>query len=224
MKLIKKTLLTAKEKQLVTEAVTLFGLNERVTPTFELYQRNEYLIQQGGGTDKFFVLLTGQAKIYQVQENGQQAIVHFLKAGELIGELTLLGVEEETKAVVAQTECLCLTVPLKAARTELLGDVTFQHQLNVYLATKLLQRTDRLSSGVTYPLLNRLAAFVLAMSVAGRYHEKHTEVADYLGVSYRHLLYSFQQLRELGILVKQGQEYRISNQKELAILAAGIKF
>lgn len=224
MKKIKLSELTPAELKLKNQAETFFGLTEGLAITFERYQRHEFIIQQGGGTDKLLILLQGQGKIYQIQTNGQQGIIHFLRPGDLIGELSLLEVERETKAVVALSQCLCLSMPIKIAREKLLSDANFQLQLNRYLAEKLLTRTDHLSAGLNYPLLNRLAAFILATADQGLYQEKHGEAADYLGVSYRHLLYTFKQLRELGLIKKSGRDYQIMALDKITELAQGIKF
>lgn len=189
----------------------------------EFYQKGEKMIHYDQGTDQLYVLLEGKAKIYMIHEDGKQSIVHFLHSGELIGELTLLGVEEQTKDVVAQTPCLCLAIPLKEHQEALLNDVVFLQQLSVYLAEKLLKRTNRFSEGLNYPLINRLAAFILYTEHDHYYHEKHTEVAEYLGVSYRHLLHTFQQLRSRGLLQKAGRGDRLINRLELEKLAKDIR-
>ena len=60
-----------------------------------------------------------------------------------------------------------------------------------------------------YPLKVRFAEFILKMSVKGYYREPHTEVAEFLGVTYRHLLYVLAQFVENGLLKKTKRGYRI---------------
>ena len=87
----------------------------------------------------------------------------------------------------------------------------------------MLNRTERFGQGLNYPLLNRLAAFILYTENEGLYHEKHTEVAEYLSSSYRHLLHTFEQLREKNIVIKEKRGYRIIDRTELERLAGEIK-
>lgn len=199
----------------------LMGIPLEKVAHLELFQRGERIIRYDQGTEMLYVLLEGKAKIYMIHEDGKRSIIHFMRSGELIGELSLLEVEERTKDVVAQSNCLCLAIPLKEARA-LLEDQTFLKQLNIYLAKKLLTRTDRFSQGLNYPLINRLAAFILYTESEGVYQERHTEVAEYLSVSYRHLLHTFQLLRESGLIVKETPGYRIINQAKLEKLAKDI--
>lgn len=49
------------------------------------------------------------------------------------------------------------------------------------------------------------------------------ETAEYLGVSYRHLLYTLRQLKEEGILVKQKGAYFIAEPQALQVLSKGVR-
>lgn len=69
-------------------------------------------------------------------------------------------------------------------------------QLSHYLGKKMLQRVDHFTTNQTYELSYRLAELLLvAANHEDVYKEKHTEIAEYLGVSYRHLIYTFKQFR-----------------------------
>ena len=70
-----------------------------------------------------------------------------------------------------------------------------------------------------YSLETRLANFILTTSHNGIYREKHTEVAEYLGVTYRHLLYVIAKFVKQGILEKSKQGYFIQNENLLREIA-----
>ena len=70
-----------------------------------------------------------------------------------------------------------------------------------------------------FPLVNRLAAFILLTQHDNVYKEKHTQVAEYLGVTYRHLLYVFAQFSAEGVISKQKAGYLILNRGALMRLA-----
>ena len=67
----------------------------------------------------------------------------------------------------------------------------------------------------SFPLKVRLAEFILKMSVNGYYREPHTEVAEFLGVTYRHLLYVLAQFVEEGILEKTKRGYKVADEEKL---------
>ena len=54
------------------------------------------------------------------------------------------------------------------------------------------------------------------------YSEKHTETAEYLGVSYRHLLYTFSLFRDEGLIFKEKKGFKI-NREGLMELAEILK-
>ena len=77
-------------------------------------------------------------------------------------------------------------------------------QLSHYLGKKSAPTgwTD-FTTNQTYELSYRLAELLLvAANHEDVYKEKHTEIAEYLGVSYRHLIYTFKQFRERGFIQK----------------------
>ena len=71
--------------------------------------------------------------------------------------------------------------------------------LCLFLSTKTTNMTAKYTQNQAYPLENRLASFILLSSDHDFYKEKHTEVCEYLGVSYRHLLFVLAQFTEARI-------------------------
>lgn len=90
-----------------------------------------------------------------------------------------------------------------------MNDTTFLQEMSRYIGVKLLMRVEHFTENQLYPLTVRLIDLLLTISIEERYEEKQTEIAEYLGVSYRHLLYTMQQLRELGYIEKKKGYYLI---------------
>lgn len=184
----------------------------------EVFSPKERIIVFDSKVDTFHFILSGKAKIYMLHEDGKHSLIQFLKEGDFIGELTLLGVESQSKDVIAINECICLSISLDDAREIFLKDNNFLIHISQYLASKLLTRTHFLTKNKNYELKNSLAAYILLSEISGIYSEKHTETADFLGVSYRHLLHTLKLFQEEGLLTKQGRNYLI-NYDKLKILA-----
>ncbi len=73
-----------------------------------------------------------------------------------------------------------------------------------------------MSESLNYSLDKRLATFILQYQHNGRYEMPHTDVSEYLNVSYRHVLYVMKQFRECGILEKDtGKGYAITDIEKL---------
>ncbi|MFS0604049.1 transcriptional regulator YeiL [Peribacillus frigoritolerans] len=184
------------------------------------FSSNEYIVRFDEDIQYLFLLLDGRAKIYIVHENGKRALIQFLKKDDFIGELSLIEVEKNLKDVVAINDCTCLAVPLASSKEHLLNDNRFLQNLSKYLGDKLLKRTDHYTDMQDYEFKNRLAKYILQIENDGCFQEKHTETAEYVGGSYRHLLYTLNQFHEEGLLEKKGRKYYIINKKKLERLSS----
>lgn len=179
------------------------------------FNKDETIMSQTKENEMLYLITNGKVKVSRILENGNRSIVHFAKPKDLIGELELLGVEDDPREVKAQTEVECLGISVVKYQSYLLNDVVFLNYLSTYLASKLLDRTNRLGDGSNYQLIHRLSAFILEAQVNSVYKEKHTEVAEYLNVSYRHLTHTFRRLLDENILIKKEKSYLIINPERL---------
>ncbi|WP_107839760.1 transcriptional regulator YeiL [Metasolibacillus meyeri] len=173
------------------------------------FERGEWIIKEGNFPQYLYFLAEGKAKIYMTQENGKVALISFAQPNAFIGELELLDEDYYSKGVQTMTTTICLALPIAKCKNELLADVVFLRYLCTFLGNKTSLMTAKFSKSLAYPLENRLAEFIILSAHNDIYKEKHTEVCDYLGVSYRHLLHVLSQFCEQGLLEKRGRSYVI---------------
>lgn len=186
------------------------------------FERGEWINSEGSFPEFLYYLVEGKAKIYLTQENGKVALINFTEPNTFIGELELLNESYYSKGVQTMTKTVCLALPLAICKEQLLSDVVFLRYLCTFLGNKTSLMTAKFTQSLAYPLENRLAEFILLSAHDGQYREKHTEVCDYLGVSYRHLLHVLSQFCEAGYLEKQGRVYEIKEPNFLKHLATTI--
>lgn len=72
-----------------------------------------------------------------------------------------------------------------------------------------------MSESLNYSLNKRLAAFILQYQQNGIYQIPHTDVSEYMNVSYRHVLYIMKEFCVLEILKKKGKQYIITDSDKL---------
>lgn len=204
-----------------TELTNLFSETLIQEAKLFMFDKKEYIVRFEQELDHLFYLLEGRAKIYKIHENGGRSLIQFLGKGDFIGELSLLEVEEQVKDVQTIDQCICLALPYHKVKERLLNDPAFLRVIANYLGQKLLSRVEHFSTNQQYELKYRLAAYMLQTEVEGIYSEKHTETAEFLGVSYRHLIHTLTEFQKAGLVVKQGRNYRL-NQGELMELAVGL--
>ncbi|WP_343554308.1 transcriptional regulator YeiL [Pantoea sp.] len=179
----------------------------------------DYIVKEGEPPTHLFYLARGRAKLYATLANGRVSLIDFFSANCFIGELELIDKDHQSRAVQAIEECWCLALPVKLFRAQLLNDALFLRHICMSLTHKNYRNIVSLIRNQSFSLVNRLAAFILLTQNNDVYHEKHTQVAEYMGVSYRHLLYVIAQLTQEGLLLKGKSGYVINNKKALMDLA-----
>jgi len=180
---------------------------------------HEYIVKEGLLPSHLFFLTSGRAKLYTTLANGKIALIDFFSAPCFIGEMELVGHTQDICSVQAIESCLCLALPIAQCGEMLLTDPVFLREICLYLGGKNAKNIRSLTKNQTYPLENRLAGFILLSTATNNYEEKHSHAADYLGVSYRHLLYVLAQFVEKGFLKKENRIYQITNRQALLQLA-----
>lgn len=183
------------------------------------FEHGELIFEEGFDPEYLYYLVEGKAKLYTTHENGKVSLINFLQAPIFMGEVELLNGESCSKSIQTTTQAVCFAIPIHIFKDKLLTDSTFLRNLCVFLSEKMTMISTKYTKNQAYPLKNRLAAFILMSADQNFYKEKHTEVCEYLGVSYRHLLYVLAELCEANIIEKQSQGYIIRDDEQLQIIA-----
>lgn len=188
-----------------------------VSPYVHLFQfdSSEHIMKEGSQVDYMLYMVKGRSKLYITHSNGKISLIDFYRAPCFFGELELIDARTKSTAVQAITQCDCLAMPIAECKELLLNDAVFLKKLCIFLGTKSVINTAASTKSQAFPLQNRLASFILLTSQNFIYAEKHTEAAEYLGVSYRHLLYVLADFVKNGILQKNSFGYRIINKDYL---------
>lgn len=188
------------------------GINSKILNQSSIFVFNnrDFITKEMNELAFLFIILEGRAKVVTTQENGKRLILQFLNPNDLIGELTIIGVEKTIKDVIAMGEVICLGIPLTLVKDQLLINNEFLLFLSQHVGKKLLVRMAHVKEQQTQELKIRLAKLLLEISVDGIYHEKHTEIAEYLGVSYRHFMHTFKFFKEQRLIEKTALGYAIN--------------
>lgn len=199
-----------------------FGLTANPLFTPEILQQSslvefeakEYIHRQGDEMMDLFYLVSGSAKILKTEANGKRTLIQFLAPHDFIGELGFIEAEvskEETKDVKARSKVICLAIPMAYAKSVLFEDPRFLQKIGQYIGRKLILRMDHFSVNQNFELRDRLIEFLLQHTVEDEIIEKQSEIAEYLGVSYRHLAHTFKEFRELGLVSKNQTSYQVDH-------------
>ncbi len=187
------------------------------------FSPNEFIVKEDFMPSHLYFLTSGRAKLYTTLANGKIALIDFFIAPCFIGEMELVGHTQDICSVQAIEPCLCLALPISQCREMLLADPVFLRGICLYLGAKNAKNIRLLTENQRFPLENRLASFILMSTATNTYEEKHSHAADYLGVSYRHLLYVMAQFVEKGFLEKEDRIYKITDRQALIQLAHAVE-
>ncbi|EOT38501.1 cyclic nucleotide-binding domain-containing protein [Enterococcus columbae] len=217
---MKKYLLTdCPVKHLINQIPPIFNENILKDSRIIHFTKNEYLNHEGDTFDYLFFILSGKTKILRNEPNGKQRIAQFLSAGDFIGDLALVKGEKKSSDILAIGEVWTFAIPQVIAQEELYYDVQFLQTIARHIAQKMLLRTDHFTKNQSFSLKYRLAMLLLEFSTDNIYEEKHEQIADYLGTSYRHLTYTLKWLRDNQYISKQKKGYLIFPDKLKQLIA-----
>ncbi|KAA8325301.1 cyclic nucleotide-binding domain-containing protein [Leuconostoc carnosum] len=161
-----------------------------------------------------YYLVEGHAKVTFLSQEGTMSLIQFFYPKDWIGELELNGVTTHSKQVISIGKTRCIGIPQSLVQKYLLNNVVYLQNINHYLANKVLKRTNWMIVHKSYAFKYRLATFILDDSYEDRYSEPHRLVMEYLGVSYRHLLYTYKKFEEDGLIYKLSRnKYQIDSKK-----------
>ena len=183
------------------------------------FDNEEAILREGESSDVLYYLIDGRAKLFLSHENGRISLINFLNAPCFIGEMELLGAQEASNGVTAITPCICYAIDIRKCKDKMLNDSRFLRHLCLFLSKKAIGNTYNYSKNQSYTLDVRLANFILLTACNGIYRERHTEVAEFLGVTYRHLLYVFAKFVKQGMLEKSKTGYSVKDYDALRKIA-----
>lgn len=179
------------------------------------FQRGEYIYQEGGEIETLYFLVEGRVKEFRTHQNGKVSVVEFSSAFDILGELELVKARSTTIAVQVMQECYCLGLNVEQYEKQLSEDCVFLSFVARRLAQRLGDISKHQSVNTAWSVEVRLARYILFTQNNGRFSERLTEAADYLGVSYRHLQRILARFCEEGILAREHRSYRICDMDAL---------
>jgi CRP/FNR family transcriptional regulator, cyclic AMP receptor protein len=129
---------------------------------------NQDIFQQGQPADSLFYIRRGKVKLTVVSQQGKEAIVAVLAAGEFFGEGCIAGQPLRMSTASTMTDCTLDRIE-KSLMTRLLHE---QHDIAELFVTHLLSRNIRYEEDLVDQLFNssekRLARILLLLAHFGK--------------------------------------------------------
>jgi len=192
------------------------------------FKPNEFIVRSNHPADFLYFYINGRSKVTYTLENGKSLLLRFYNSFEVIGDVELFEYDRYISDMLAITHVTCIGV-----KTDFLLKRIHHHpELLMYfcrtLAHKLASFNKASAINLLYPLENRLAGYLIAVSdqnteSANIIEEIQTgnltELADLLGSSYRQLTRVIKKLKTDHIIRKDEHRIEIIDRERLVILA-----
>lgn len=184
--------------------------------------KGSHIFKAGEAISRCYFIRSGTVKIYIDHENGRRSILDFAGKENWIGELSIFSKEDFIKENKVVDDICCMEFDLLKIRELCKKDAGISFYFASYISNKLMMRSYRLSEFLNYSLEKRLASFILNHHKEGKYKISHTDVSEYMNISYRHVLFVMKKFCDEGILIRD-QGYSIADFEKLKEIAESIE-
>jgi CRP-like cAMP-binding protein len=196
--------------------------------TLRHYDKGRPICEIGQPIDALAFLVDGRAKVFMPMENARQLLLCFYEPLQVLGDLEIFEAAPQTvTGVEALTACECLQLKRDVVLTHLADNPVFLRRMCLSLGRKLGRVNRNSALNMLHPLENRLASYILGTasrdgSALMVFSGNLTQIADFLGTSFRHVHRTLQRLCAQGVLAKQKTTYIILDEAALRQRAVGI--
>jgi CRP/FNR family putative post-exponential-phase nitrogen-starvation transcriptional regulator len=215
-----RELLSQTEKQYLVD----YGLGDLISENLSIrtFRKGEFLFRQGTALEKLIIILKGRTKVYSMAANGKSLLYCFNDPGSILGEVELMTGAFASSSACAITDVKCVIIPYERCRDELTSNLKFMNRICSVMAEIVTQNSINGASNILYPFESRLCAYISMTSEEGLFQAKLTELAEFFGTSYRHLLRTLDNLCQKNVLEKSSEGYLIKDALKLKTI--GIQY
>ena len=128
------------------------------------YPAHAVLINEGDQTDSLYVILEGKAKVFVSDENGKEAILNILSAGEYFGELALVDDAPRSASVMTMEPTKVMVVSKADFKSCLAKNPEMAFNLIQALTKQVRSLTENVKSLALMDVYGRIAHTLLDLA------------------------------------------------------------
>jgi len=178
------------------------------------YRPNEKVFMQGDPAEAIFYIQQGKIKLTVVSQNGKEAVVAILGAGDFFGEGCLAGQSRRMASATTMTQCSIMRIE-KAGAIRVLRDQPAFSELFLH---HLLSRNIRIEEDLVDQLFNssekRLARVLLLLANFGKEGAPEPVIpkisqetlAEIIGTTRSRVSFFMNRFRKLGFIKYNGKD------------------
>ncbi|MCU5454342.1 Crp/Fnr family transcriptional regulator [Bacillus cereus] len=177
---------------------TLEIFSEIDTVYFQLnyFEKGELICNIDDEMDRLYFVVKGKVKVYTITSEGKKLILRFINPLAIVGDIELIQNSKAHNVVEACSDVIAISISNTVIRNKLLHDPIFMKFLLENIANTLKISTRFTALNLLYPVEVRVASYLLSISTDsnGNMYKGDldttsvTSIADFIGVSYRHVI------------------------------------
>jgi CRP/FNR family cyclic AMP-dependent transcriptional regulator len=176
------------------------------------YRKDKIIFRQGDPSDAVFYIQIGKIKTTVVSEQGKEAVVALLGAGDFFGEGCLTGQPQRLATVSALTECVIVRI----SKTDITRVIHEEPAFAELFISHLLARNSRVEEDLVDQLFNssekRLARTLLLLANFGKEGRpepiiakvSQETLAEMIGTTRSRVSFFMNKFRKLGLIDYNG--------------------
>ncbi|MDM5438788.1 cyclic nucleotide-binding domain-containing protein [Bacillus hominis] len=160
--------------------------------------------------DRLYFFVKGKVKVYTITPEGKKLILRFINPLAIVGDIELIQNSKAHNVVEACSDVVAISISNTVMRNKLLHDPIFINFLLENIANTLKISTRFTALNLLYSVEVRVASYLLSISTdsnGNMYKEdldatSVSSIADFVGVSYRHVIRVLQKFYKEKLIEK----------------------
>ncbi|PEA22886.1 hypothetical protein COD66_25200 [Bacillus cereus] len=160
------------------------------------FEKGKLICDKDDEIHRLYFVDKGKVKVYTITPEGKKLILRFINPLAIVGDIELIQNSKAHNVVEACSDVVAISITNTVIRNKLLHDPICMNFLLENIANTLKISTRFTALNLLYPVEVRVASYLLSISTdsnGNMYKEdldstSVSSIADFIGVSYRHVI------------------------------------
>jgi len=175
------------------------------------FEKGKFICNIDDAMDRLYFVVKGKVKVYTITQEGKKLILRFINPLAVVGDIEFIQNSKAHNVVEACSDVIAISISHAVIRNKLLHDPIFMNFLLENIANTLKISTRFTALNLLYPVEVRVASYLLSISTDsnGNMYKKDLDatsissIADFIGVSYRHVIRVLQKFYKEKLIEKR---------------------
>ena len=191
------------------------------------YPRGHVIFMEGEKADGFYVVETGQVRVYKTSFDGKEQILHLCGGGEAFGEAAVFAGREYPASAKANTNVRCRFIPRDGFIAMIQRDPALAMNMLAVMAVRLRRFAAMIESLSLKEVPGRLCSYLLYLSSRSgdtqllELEASKNQLAALLGTIPETLSRILTRMERMDLIKRKGSHIQILNRPTLLKIAGG---